>query len=196
MLAEHEILHNDYINQKSLLQKRAQKFDFRIFEEISQRNEHPNQSQEDQNLQHQFERFCMLQIIVHGKVKNYLKQADDTTMDNEFLRNLNVLQAIKNIIDIVEEKKYSFEDVKKFFPQPNLQAREQKSNVLDQFTDNAVDFIYAFNRYEEQKLKRESFKSDHVQAVTDEVNVEANILSDSIVDISIQHQKPSHNPYL
>ena len=46
----------------------------------------------------------MLQIIMHGKVKNYLKMADDTTMDNEFLRNLNILQAVQNIIEIVERK--------------------------------------------------------------------------------------------
>ena len=64
----------------------------------------------------------MLQIIMHGKVKDYLKMADDTigtTMDNEFLRNLNVLQAINNITEIVEEKKYEFQDVKKFFPEHN-----------------------------------------------------------------------------
>lgn len=61
----------------------------------------------------------MLQIIMHGKVKDYLKMADDTTMDNEFLRNLNVLQAINNITEIVEGKKYEFKDVKKFFPEHN-----------------------------------------------------------------------------
>jgi predicted ABC-type exoprotein transport system permease subunit len=74
--------------------------------------------QEDSNeMHHAFQKFCLLLIILHGKLSEY--QINQERIQNDFLKRLNVFEVIKGLKSLVEKRLYDPADIQQNFLNEN-----------------------------------------------------------------------------
>ena len=148
-----------HLQFKDKLTKAVKSFDFAIFS-------NPNGLA---NFEKTFNNFCFLIMILYGKIER--QEQHTPQVMNEFLKNLNVLQLIRNMVSLVEKRKYKIESLIHFtnalasFEENELikeleekielpnelnilsQSTDRKKNPLEDFTTIIVQYALAYDKY-------------------------------------------------